>query len=385
MERVFSQKQNVRQKQGKRREIDVDNKFLVTSSPHLFGNTTTRRIMLDVIIALIPAAIAGVCLFGFRVLLIYVSSVSASVIAEKVARIIMKKEDTIGDLSAVVTGLLLALNLPPSIEIWKAVIGAAFAIIVVKQLFGGIGHNFMNPALTARVVLVTSWGGAMTTWTTPLSWTAASSLSSASNAVASGAANAVASGTANAVASGAANAASSVTDAISSATPMALSKAAFLTGLVPAELPSYLDMFLGKIAGCIGETSALALLIGGVYLLARRVISWETPVAYIGAVAIASWILGGNNGIMTGDPLFHVLGGGLLLGAIFMATDYSTSPVTKVGKILMGLGCGILTVVIRLYAGYPEGVSFSILIMNVATPLIDRFTVPKSFGTTKSV
>ena len=316
----------------------MDNRFLVTPPPHVFGNTTTRKIMLDVIIALTPAAIAGAWFFGARVVLVYVCTIAACVASEKLARMVMKREDTIDDLSAVVTGLLLAMNLPPAIELWKAIVGGAAAIVIVKQLFGGIGNNFMNPALAARVILLTSWGESMMAFHEPM------------------------------------------TDAVSSATPMALAKTFFQAGAFPAGAPSYLDLFLGNVAGCIGETSALALLIGGVYLLARKVISWEIPAAFIGSAAIMAWVLGGHKGLMNGDPLYHVLGGGLILGALFMATDYSTSPITRKGKLIMGLGCGVLTVVIRLYTGYTEGVSFAIIIMNVATPLIDRYTVPKVFG-----
>ena len=298
--------------------------------------------MLDVIIALLPAVFAGVWFFGPRVAVVCLVTAVTCVAAEYISRKIMKRENTIGDLSAVVTGLLLALNLPPTIEIWKAMVGGAVAIVLVKQLFGGIGQNFMNPALTARVMLLISWGESMTRWRLPK------------------------------------------TDAISGATPMALAKALFRTGAAPAALPGYIDMFIGNIAGCIGETSAAAILIGGLYLLIRGVISWETPVAYIGSVAVLTLILGGNGGLMTGDPLYHILGGGLLLGAFFKATDYSTSPMTKKGKLIMGLGCGLLTSVIRLYTGYPEGVSFAILIMNVIVPLIDRYTVPRAFGGEKT-
>jgi electron transport complex protein RnfD len=302
--------------------------------------------MLDVIIALMPATLAGAWFFGARVLLVAAATILASVCAEYVSRRAMKRESTVGDLSAVVTGLLLALNLPPSIEIWKAVVGGAIAIVLVKQIFGGIGQNFMNPALTARVMLLVSWGASMTRWSAP--------------------------GWAFSPAAG--------VDAVSSATPLALAKAYFQTGAAGG-LPQYASLFAGSVAGCIGETSAAALLVGGAYLIAKKVISWHIPLAYIATAALASWAFGGAGGkLFGGDPLYHVLSGGLLLGAIFMATDYSTSPMTKAGKLIMGVGCGLLTTVIRLYTGYPEGVSFSILIMNVLTPLIDKYTVPRPFG-----
>ena len=320
----------------------MDDRLLVASSPHIFARPSTRMIMLQVIIALIPATIAGTWFFGKRSLLVCMTTISACVIAEYVARKMMKRENTIGDLSAVVTGLLLALNLPPSIELWKAAVGGVVAIALVKQIFGGIGQNFMNPALAARVIILMSWGESMTRW----------SLAGV--------------------------------DAVSSATPLAISKELFQTGAASAELPRYIDMFVGNIAGCIGETSAIALLIGGAYLLITRVISWEIPVTYIGTLAILTWILGGHNGLMTGDPLYHVLGGGLLLAAFFMATDYTTSPVTKKGKLIMGFGCGVLTAIIRLYTGYPEGASFAIIIMNVIVPLIDRYAIPKPFGGEKA-
>ncbi|MDR1061325.1 MAG: RnfABCDGE type electron transport complex subunit D [Clostridiales bacterium] len=319
----------------------------MASSPHIFSDITTRRIMLDVVIALLPATLAGAWFFGARVLLVSAATILSCVCAEYASRRIMKRDSTIGDLSAVVTGLLLSLNLPPSIEIWKAVVGGAIAIVLVKQIFGGIGQNFMNPALTARVMLLISWGASMTRWTAP--------------------------GWAFSPAAG--------VDAVSSATPLALAKTYFQTGAGLSGLPSYASLFAGSVAGCIGETSAIALLLGGAYLLAKKVITWHIPAAYIATAAATSWAFGGaGGGLFAGDPLRHALSGGLLIGAIFMATDYSTSPMTKTGKLIMGVGCGLLTTVIRLYTGYPEGVSFSILIMNVVTPLIDKYTVPRAFG-----
>lgn len=311
-------------------------RLIVSSSPHVRSESTVSSIMLDVVIALIPAIVAAAMFFGIRALFIIGVSVAAAVLTEALIQRLMKKPVTINDWSAVVTGLLLAFNLPPSAPWWLAVIGSAFAIAIVKQLFGGLGYNFLNPALAARAFLLASWPVRMTTWTQP----------------------------------GA--------DAVTTATPLAILKGTEAAG----QLPSLMSMFIGNIGGTIGETSALALLIGSAYLLYKRVINWRIPIIYIATVAVLTWILG-PDGAFTGKPLYHVLGGGLILGAFFMATDYVTSPVTPLGQIIMGLGCGILTAVIRLYGGYPEGVSYSILFMNVATPLIDRYTVPKKFGEVK--
>lgn len=286
--------------------------------------------MLDVIIALIPASAAGVWFYGLRALLVILVTVAAAVASEYLMRLGLKREQTISDLSAVVTGLLLALNLPPTIPIWIAIVGSVIAIALIKQLFGGLGQNFMNPALGARVMLVVAWAGRMTTWIDP------------------------------------------VTDAVTSATPLGMLKEGGAKAL-------YVDMFWGNIAGCIGETSAFAILIGFAYLLVRKVISWRIPVIFTGTVALLTWVLG-PNGMFTGDPLYHVLGGGLLLGAVFMATDYVTNPITPKGIVIYAIGCGVLTTLFRLYGNMPEGVSFAIILMNIITPLIDRFTVPVSFG-----
>jgi len=295
--------------------------------------------MLDVLIALIPASLAGVYFFGLDAALTIIVCVVSCVLFEYLTRKLLKRSNTISDLSAAVTGLLLALNLPPAIPKWMAVVGSFFAIVVIKQLFGGIGQNFINPALGARVFMLVAYGTKMTRWTAPRGVDAS--------------------------------------DAISAATPLGILKEG-------GELPGYLDMFIGKIGGSLGETSALALIIGGLYLLIRKVISWEIPVIYIGTVALLSWILG-PDGFMTGDPLFHVLAGGLLIGAIFMATDYTTSPMTKKGAVIYAFGCGLLTVIFRLYTNMPEGVSYAIMLMNVAVPLIDRYTAPKPFGGGKHV
>ena len=276
--------------------------------------------MLDVVLALVPAAVASVIIFGLRALLVIGVCVAVCVFSEWLFEKICKKENTISDLSAVVTGMLLAFNLPVSIPLWQAAFGSIVAIVMVKQLFGGIGQNFANPAITARIIMMTAFSGTMTTWTFPA-------------------------------------------DAVSSATPLAL----LAKGELSVMPPSYLNMFLGLRGGCLGETCVLALLIGGVYLLARRVISWHTPVAFIGTVAIMSLICGK-------DVLYQVMGGGLMIGAFFMATDYASTPPTKLGKIIFGIGCGLITILIRFWGNFPEGVSFSILLMNILTPYISKLT-----------
>ena len=295
-------------------------KLISSVSPHIYNKNSTQRIMLDVVLALVPAAIASVIIFGLRALLVIGVCVAVCVLSEWLFEKICKKENTISDLSAVVTGMLLAFNLPVSIPLWQAAFGSIVAIVVVKQLFGGIGQNFANPAITARIIMMTAFSGTMTTWTFPA-------------------------------------------DAVSSATPLAL----LAKGELSVMPPSYLNMFLGLRGGCLGETCVLALLIGGVYLLARRVISWHTPVAFIGTVAIMSLICGK-------DVLYQVMGGGLMIGAFFMATDYASTPPTKLGKIIFGIGCGLITILIRFWGNFPEGVSFSILLMNILTPYISKLT-----------
>lgn len=305
------------------------NQLIVSPSPHTRSSVTTRSIMLDVVIALLPALAVAAWLFGGRALLVAAVCVGSSVLLEFLCRRLMKRDQTIGDLSAVVTGLLLALNLPVGIPLWVAIFGCFIAIVVVKQLFGGIGQNFANPAMAARVILLASFSGYMTARSVPGDYLAV--------------------------------------DAIASATPLARMAA-------DAETPSLLQMFLGVKSTCaMGEVSALALLIGGCYLVFRRVISPVTPLCYIGTVFVLTGLLGA-------DPVRQILAGGLMLGAIFMATDYTTSPATTKGKVIFALGCGIITVLIRLYGGYPEGVSFAILLMNILTPQIDKLTMKKPLG-----
>ena len=302
-------------------------KMLSTVSPHFHGPRTTQKIMLDVIIALVPAMAASVIFFGLRALLVIADCVAVCLLSEWGFEKLCKKENTVSDLSAVVTGIILALNLPVTIPLWQAALGSVIAIVVVKQLFGGIGQNFSNPAATARIILMTAFSGTMTAWVAPQVF-------------------------------------NMVPDAVTAATPLALAAKG-------AEgMPSYLDMFLGNTGGCLGETSALALLLGGVYLLVRRVITWHTPVAFLGTVALMSLVCGQ-------DVPMQLLSGGLMLAAVFMATDYSSTPATWLGKLIFGVGCGLITVLIRFWGNFPEGVSFSLLIMNILTPYIEKLTRAK--------
>ncbi len=307
------------------------NKLTVSVSPHIRSHVTTHTIMRDVLIALCPALLAGTILFGWRALLVVSVCMVTCVGCEWIFQKAMGKENTASDLSAAVTGMLLGLNLPASIPLWQAMFGCVIAIIVVKQLFGGIGRNFANPAITARIVMVLSFSQAMTTWPEILPWLPGA-------------------------------------DAVTGATPLAI-----LTNGAEGLLPHYLGMFLGLHGGSLGETCSAAILLGGVYLLARRVISWHTPVAYVGTVFVLTALLGQ-------DPLYHALGGGLMLAAFFMATDYATTPPTKLGKLVFGIGCGLITVLIRVFGSYPEGVSFAILLMNIFTPYISRLTAKRPLG-----
>lgn len=324
-------------------ENNKEKKFTVSTSPHFRSKDTTTGIMLNVIIALLPALIASVFIFGFRSLTVTAVAVASCVFFEFISRKVMKRENTISDLSAVVTGMLLAFNLPASMPLWMVVIGSAVAIIVVKQFFGGIGQNFVNPALVGRIVLMASFPTAISSWVNP-----------------------------------------SKADAVTSATPLVPLGEMFTNGNISNEvlantnnLPSLLDMFLGQRQGCLGEVCAVALIIGGIYLVVRKIISPVIPLVYVGTVALIMLIAGKGN---LQFVAYEILGGGLLLGAIFMATDYTTSPVTFKGKIIFALGCGIITSLIRLFGSLPEGVSFSIVIMNILVPHIENLTAPKPFG-----
>ena len=319
----------------------MEEKWIVSHPPHVATKDNLSRIMLHVVIALLPAVLAGCLVFGLRALIVTLTCVISCVVFEALWQKLLKKPVTVSDLSAVVTGILLACNLPVSIPLWMAVIGSFFAIIVVKQFFGGLGHNFMNPALGARAFLLASWALAMTSFPAP-----GTSLPLFGSV-----------------------------DAVSAATPLAL------YAENAEQLPTYLNLFLGNIGGCIGETSALAILIGGIYLLITKVIRLRVPVCFLATVALGTWIFGGHEGWFTGDWLYQLLSGGLMLGAFFMATDYTTTPFTPKGQIYFGIGCGIITVLIRLWGGYPEGTSYANLLMNIVTPLIDKATAPRRYGT----
>ncbi|MBR5123261.1 MAG: RnfABCDGE type electron transport complex subunit D [Anaerotignum sp.] len=306
--------------------------FVVSGTPHVRSKESIQSIMRDVIIALVPATAAGIYYFGMNALVLVIAAIVSAVAFEALCQKVMKKPVTVSDLSAVVTGLLLAMNLPAAAPVWVAIVGSAFAIIFGKQLFGGLGQNFINPALAGRAFLLASYPTEMTTWSVP-------------NGL-------------------------EVADAATYATPLAQLKA----GNLEASLG---ELMLGQCGGTIGETCAIALIIGGVYLLYKHVISWKIPVIYIATVAILFGVIG-RQGVRL--PLQEIMAGGVMLGGIFMATDYASSPVTPKGQIIFAVGAGLITYLIRTFGGYPEGVSYSILIMNCAVPLIERFTEPTIFG-----
>jgi len=307
--------------------------LLVSGSPHIHKQESVSRIMWTVVLSTIPAGIAGVIIFGLDALCVTLVAVIAAVLTEAVFEIWSKKKITVMDGSAVITGILLAYNLPSNVPLWLPIVGAVFSIAIGKQVFGGLGQNIFNPALVGRVFLMASWPKYMTTFVRPFSY-----------------------------------------DAITSATPLAALKEGKIL-----EHISYLDLFLGKRGGCIGEVCILALLIGAAILLYKGYISWHIPATYILTTAIFTYIFGARQ-LFHGDWLFHILSGGLILGAFFMATDYVATPLTAKGQIIFGIGCGLLTAVIRLWGGYPEGVSYAILMMNAATPFIDRYTKNRIYG-----
>ncbi|MGV8147319.1 MAG: RnfABCDGE type electron transport complex subunit D [Alkaliphilus sp.] len=307
-------------------------KLTVSSTPHILSKNTTSKIMTHVVIALLPATIGALYFFRLQAAMIIFLSIATAVLTEWGIQKIRKQSVTINDMSAVVTGLLLGLNLSASVPWWIPVIGSAFAIIVVKQIFGGIGQNFMNPALAARIMLTISWTGRMTNWISP------------------------------------------GVDAVSTATPLSYVKG---LNIIPENAPKIFDMFIGNIGGSLGETSALLLIIGGLYLVFKRIISYKVPLAFIATVAGITLIYGGFD---VAFMSYHIFSGGLMIGAIFMATDYSSTPITMKGRIIFALGCGIITSFIRLYGAFPEGVGFSILLMNMSAPLIEKYTRPRVFG-----
>lgn len=306
----------------------MDNKLLVSPSPHIKSNSSVRGIMLDVIIALLPNVIASGLIFGHWAIITILTCVVSCVFFEFISRKVLRRPQTIGDLSAIVTGLILGFSLPATINPLYAVVGSAVAIVAVKQMFGGIGQNFANPAVTARIVLTVSFPAAMNAWVTPFYYK------------------------------------EGIGEIVTTATPLASEIGTAYDSV---------DLFLGIHGGSLGETSCIALLLGGVYLILRKVLSPITPIIFISTVFIGSWILGEN-------PVTAIFSGGLFLGAFFMATDYTTSPLTAWGKVIFAFGCGVFTVLIRVFGALPEGVSFAILLMNILTPLIDRFTVRKAFG-----
>lgn len=310
-------------------------KLTASSSPHIKSDQNVKKIMLDVLIALLPAFIASIFYFGINSLLLVVASVTSAVLTELLCQKAMKRPITINDFSAAVTGVLLAFNIPSTAPIWLPIVGSFFAIAIAKQTFGGLGHNFINPALAGRAFLMVSFMPQMTKFTAPVG-----------------------------------------IDAIATATPLAILKGTAESGL---ELPSLTQMLMGRIPGSLGETASLLLIIGGIYLIAKKIISWRIPLAYIGTVAIIALITEKSFVMMT----YHLLAGGLMLGAFFMATDYASSPISPNGKIIYGIGAGLITMLIRKLGGYPEGVSYSILLMNILAPLIDKLTAPKIFGGAK--
>ena len=315
--------------------IVINQIMTVSSPPHIYGTDTIETRMRHVLIALSPAFFAAVYHYGLPAFYTTAISVISALMAEYLFQKVTGKAVTVNDFSAAITGVLLAFNLPPGVPFWLPIIGSFFAIIVVKQLFGGLGSNFINPALAARAFLLVSFPAHMMNWTFP--------------------------------------------DGVTGATYLAVLKE---NPAFSPEASDYMALLFGKIGGCIGETSAAALIIGGIYLLAKKIINWRIPVFYIGSFVFFGLILG-RTGFFTANILFEILSGGLLLGAIFMATDYATSPITPNGKIVMGVGCGFFTVIIRFYGGYPEGVSYAIIIMNLFVPLIDKYIRPSVYGRKK--
>jgi len=346
----------------------MEARLIVSTSPHVRTDQDVQTIMFQVVVALMPALVGAIFFFGVRALWLTLISVATAVATEALVQWLRRKPITIADGSAVVTGILLAFNLPGKTPLWLPVVGSFFAIAIVKQLFGGLGYNVINPALAGRALLMASWPVHMTAdWAAP------------SRGVMSGIAQDLG------------------LDAVTTATPLNLFKMSkqvlsdpnALAGQVEearvalAALGSrgtLVNLFWGNVGGCIGETSAVLLLLGALWLFYKRIIEWRIPVSYVGTVLVLAWVAGGTEGLFSGNVFFHAMSGGLLLGAIFMATDMVTSPVTPNGRIIFGVGCGVLTMLIRLVGGYPEGVSYSILLMNAATPLLDRWTRPKKLG-----
>jgi electron transport complex protein RnfD len=340
-------------------------KLLISVSPHIRTKTDVQVVMYSVVIALIPAMAWGVYAFGLRALWLTLASMASAVVTEALCQKIRGRPITITDGSAIITGILLAFNVPPGVPYWLVLAGSAFGILVGKHVFGGLGYNIWNPALLGRAFLMASWPIHMTTkWVAPKLGTM------------------------------------SGIDAVTTATPLNVLKEANRIFTDPTSLPQAIEqaqlsvsqlygfkgltnLFWGNVGGCIGEVSVIFLLVGALFLFIRKIIDWRIPITYVLTVAVLGWIFGGAKGFFTGSVLFQVMSGGLILGAFYMATDMVTSPITHRGRILFGVGCGVLTVVIRAFGGYPEGVSYSILLMNAAVPLIDHWTAPKKFGFVK--
>ncbi len=314
----------------------MKNRLIVSVSPHLHKDESVSKIMWTVVISLIPAGLAGVFIFGLNALWLIVLGIVSALFTEVVLQILTKRKITVLDGSAFITGLLLAYNLPAHVPFWLPIVGSFFSIAIGKQVFGGLGQNIFNPALVGRVFLMASWPKYMTHFTKPQNF-----------------------------------------DAITSATPLAALKEGKIL-----EHISHWNLFWGIRGGCIGEVCILALLIGAAFLFIRGYISWHIPITYVFTAGLLTYMFGAK-GLLHGDWLFHILSGGLILGAFFMATDYVTSPLTRKGQIIFGIGCGIITAVIRLWGGYPEGVSYAILMMNAATPIIDRYSRNRIYGTNK--
>lgn len=319
--------------------------FIVSSGPHIKSGESLEKIMWTVVAALIPSGVWGVYVFGMRALWIILISVVTSVIFEALILRLRHKKITVQDGSAVITGLLLSYNFPVTVPYWIPAVGAFFAIVIAKQLFGGLGYNIFNPALIGRVFLMASWPTYMTTWVKPVPLELRVGISGV--------------------------------DMVTTATPLAIVK-----HKIAVDLPNYFQLFIGYRAGCIGEVCIVGLLLGAGFLLLRKCITWHIPLAFIFTNALLSFLFLGN-GFLKGDALFYTMAGGVVLGAFFMATDMVTSPLSGKGMIIFGVGCGVLTFMIRKWGGYPEGVSYAILMMNAAAPIIDRFTKPKKFGAPK--
>ncbi len=315
----------------------MNEKLIVSTSPHIQTSYGTRKLMGNVLVALLPAVVAATWIFGIRALILVAVSVCSAMLFEHLWCMVTKKTTTIFDLSAAITGMLLALTLPVGVPLYIPIVGAFFAIIIAKCFFGGLGNNFINPALAGRAFLLASYSLPMTTWAKPFYYQ------------------------------------TGAVDAVTGATPLKLLKAGEALDI------SYLDMFLGNMGGSMGEVCALALILGFLYLLARKIIQPQITLSYVATVALLGWFFG-YNGIMTGDPLTSILTGGVLLGGIFMLTDYTTSPTTRAGNVIAGIIAGCLTIFIRVKGGYPEGVCYSILLVNILAPQIDKLIVPKKYG-----